>query len=211
MKVLIVLFVALGLALAPSLLMTQQSPSALDSQMVALQEKEKPAQMDMDKKDAGKSMKGDEEAVKRHEEWAKKANEWNVSLNEKVEAMNSAPPDQKVAAMAAVINEMASQRNQMFERFKEFHGKRHGGMASMKGEEGMGCSGCPGMEGMHGKMRGKMESDTGAMESDTGAADMERARESGISDPGCPNLNQDVPIGSNYYDHGMGLSLNQRP
>ena len=57
---------------------------------------------------------------------------------------------------------------------------------------------------MHGKMhRG--------MESDTGAPAMEKAWRSGISDPGCPNLDQNVPIGSNYYDHDMGLPLALRP
>lgn len=62
--------------------------------------------------------------------------------------------------------------------------------------------------GMDSRMHGKMHR---GMESDTGAMAREQAWRSGISDPGCPNLGQDVPIGSNYYDHGMGLPLAERP
>jgi len=62
--------------------------------------------------------------------------------------------------------------------------------------------------GMDGRMHDKMHR---GMKIDTGALAREQACRNGISDPGCPNPGQDVPTGSNYYDHAMGLPLAQRP
>jgi hypothetical protein len=156
-----VLFVTVALALAPALVMAQEDQGAGGKQPAMEQQKEKAAKVGTGKAGVGKHTKGarhDQRMVVK-KELAEKAAAWNQSLNEKVAAMNAAQGDQKIAAMAAVINELVAQRNEMFEKFKSFHGMGPGGMEQMHG--GKGC--CQmmggGKGGMHhgpGDMKGGM-------------------------------------------------------
>lgn len=68
------------------------------------------------------------EMMARHEKYKKEMDALDKRLNEKVEAMNAAKGDQKTAAMAEVINEMAAQRKEMREMFASMHHGRMGGM-----------------------------------------------------------------------------------
>jgi len=64
--------------------------------------------------------------------------------------MNASQGDQKVEAMAAVINELVSQRNEMRENFGLIH---HGMRGPMMGQQG--AKDCPMM-----KHHGGMQADT---------------------------------------------------
>lgn len=77
-------------------------------------------------------------------------------LDAKITAMNAAKGDEKIAAMAAVLDEMVAQRKEMREKMGELHhgmmcgkcpmmGEGHGDMMGMHGD----------MKGMHGGMHGK--------------------------------------------------------
>ncbi len=72
---------------------------------------------------AGKSAKISkrEKIAARHEKMKQELNEMEKRLDEKVAAMNSATGDAKIAAMSAVINELAAQRKESIEAFKSFH------------------------------------------------------------------------------------------
>lgn len=69
----------------------------------------------------------------------------DTRLDEKLAAMNSAKGNQKVEAMAAVINELVSQRKEMREKFQTM---RHGCMQMHGNEGGMGCPMMKSHEGM---------------------------------------------------------------
>ena len=66
----------------------------------------------------------------------KMMNEMDARMQEKVAAMNAAKGDQKVEAMAAVINEMVAQRQQMREFMKKMREER---MEHWKEHKGKGC------------------------------------------------------------------------
>ncbi len=77
----------------------------------------------------------------------KMAKEMDARLQEKIDAMNAAKGDQKVEAMAAVINEMFAQRKQMRENMMKMREERmerwkarkeKGGMKSDKTQTGTG-------------------------------------------------------------------------
>jgi hypothetical protein len=60
----------------------------------------------------------------------------DARLDAKIAAMNAAKGDQKIEAMAAVINELVSQRKAMMEKYEAMH--QHGMMKHhMMGKEGM--------------------------------------------------------------------------
>lgn len=75
----------------------------------------------------------------------------DAKVDEKIAAMNAAKGDQKVAAMAAVINEMAAQRQMMREKMEAKH---QGAMCPMMGGPGGMMGGHGGMMGGHGGMMG---------------------------------------------------------
>jgi hypothetical protein len=73
----------------------------------------------------------------RHEKMMAEMKAMDTRLDEKVAAMNAAKGDQKVEAMAAVINELVSQRKEMRENFGPMH---HGMKGPMMGQHGpMDC------------------------------------------------------------------------
>jgi hypothetical protein len=83
----------------------------------------------------------------RHEKMVAEMNGMDTRLDEKLAAMNAAKGDQKVEAMAAVINELVSQRKEMRANFGPMH---HGMRGPMMGHEG--AMDCPMMK-HHGGMQ----------------------------------------------------------
>jgi Ni/Co efflux regulator RcnB len=73
----------------------------------------------------------------KHEKMVADMKAMDIRLDEKVAAMNAAKGDQKVEAMAAVINELVSQRKEMRADFSSMH---HGMRSPMMGHAGpMDC------------------------------------------------------------------------
>jgi hypothetical protein len=73
----------------------------------------------------------------KHEKMVADMKAMDIRLDEKVAAMNAAKGDQKVEAMAAVINELVSQRKEMRADFSSMH---HGMRGPMMGHAGpMDC------------------------------------------------------------------------
>lgn len=84
-----------------------------------------------------------------HEKRMAQMKAMDIRLDEKIAVMNSSKGDQKVEAMAAVINELVSQRKEMRERFGAMHhgdGMKH----PMMGQEGFMPMDCPMMKLHHG-------------------------------------------------------------
>jgi hypothetical protein len=76
---------------------------------------------------SGKAGEGCKEAWKvKHREYMEKMAERDARLDELVATMNAAGGDEKVDAMAAVLNELISQRNAKRQRMQHHgHGKSH--------------------------------------------------------------------------------------
>ena len=73
----------------------------------------------------------------KHEKMIADMKAMDTRLDEKLAAMNASKGDQKVEAMAAVINELVSQRKEMRENFGPMH---HGMRGPMTGQQGaMDC------------------------------------------------------------------------
>ncbi len=68
----------------------------------------------------------------RHREMAAKMKEMNAQLDQKIQAMNQASGDQKLQAMADVINTMFSQRKEMMDKTMDMHGRMCKTMAGNK-------------------------------------------------------------------------------
>ena len=92
------------------------------------------------------------EMMAKHDEAKAEWKAMDDRLNEKIGAMNAAKGDQRMEAMAAVINEMADQRTKMREMFMSMHGQ--GGMMAKCMGGGMGGHGGGGMMGGRGGMMG---------------------------------------------------------
>ena len=101
------------------------------------------------------------EMMAKHEQFKADWKAMDTRLDEKLAAMNAAKGDNKTAAMAAVINEMAAQRKEMREKKSAMHMADkccammgHGGkMGGMKGHGGGmdgGMAGCEAMMDKHG-------------------------------------------------------------
>jgi len=75
--------------------------------------------------------------------WREKLQAMDESLNEKVVAMNEAKGDAKLAAMAAVLNELVAQRKDMREMMSWVHHDKMGRMCAMMDHR-------MDMRGMHG-------------------------------------------------------------
>ena len=106
----------------------------------------------------------------KHDKMQEEFKAMDAALDEKVAAMNAAKGDQKTAAMASVISEMATQRKQMHEKMADLHRDRmmcmqmggdggtgghagHGMMGGMGGGMG-GMGGCPMMKEKGGMQHG---------------------------------------------------------
>jgi len=84
------------------------------------------------------------EMMGKHEQYKEDWKALDARLDEKLTAMNAAKGDAKMAAMAAVINEMATQRKEMREKKAAMHQAgmcgmmmgHEGGMGGMKGHGG---------------------------------------------------------------------------
>jgi hypothetical protein len=59
-----------------------------------------------------------------HEKMSSKMSDMDKRLDEKLSAMNEASGDKKMSAMSDVINEMAAQRKEMREEFRDMHAAR---------------------------------------------------------------------------------------
>jgi hypothetical protein len=78
---------------------------------------------------SGPSDKMDKDRQAKHEKMMAEMKAMDARLDEKVAAMNAAKGDQKVEAMAAVINELVSQRKEMRQHLGPMHPMKHpGGM-----------------------------------------------------------------------------------
>ena len=112
---------------------------------------------------AGTEGKMDAGMMEKHKDWEAQHEKMmaemkamDARLDEKLAAMNAAKGDQKVEAMAAVINELVSQRKEMRENFGAMH---HGMKGPMMGQQG--AMDCPMMK-RHGRMQGDMPKTEGA-------------------------------------------------
>ena len=94
------------------------------------------------KMDAG-MMEKHKEWQARHEKMMEEMKAMDARLDEKVAAMNAAKGDQKVEAMAAVINELVAQRKAMRDSFGAMH---HGMGGPMMGRAGGMPADCPMMK-----------------------------------------------------------------
>lgn len=79
----------------------------------------------------------------RHEKMVAEMKAMDTRLNEKVAAMNAARGDQKVEAMAAVINELIAQRKEMRTNFGSMH---HGMGCPKMGQQAAMPPDCPMMK-----------------------------------------------------------------
>lgn len=88
-----------------------------------------------------------------HQRMMTKVKEMDAQLEEKVKAMNEATGEQKVAAMAAVLNELLAQRKVMHRHMSAMQGRM---CKMMDQDESRGrmhwMSGCPKMKMKQGKM-----------------------------------------------------------
>jgi hypothetical protein len=118
--------IALVLVSVPVFVLAQQAaaPSAPSQEQKAGSE---------GKMDAGMMEKHKDWQV-RHEKMMAEMKAMDTRLDEKLAAMNAAKGDQKVEAMAAVINELVTQRKEMRENFGPMH---HGMKGPMMGKQGM--------------------------------------------------------------------------
>jgi hypothetical protein len=101
------------------------------------------------KMDAG-MMEKHKEWQAQHEKMIAEMNAMDARLDEKLAAMNAAKGDQKVEAMAAVINELVTQRKAMRENCGAMHHRMKGPMMGQRGPMD-----CPMM-----KHHGGMQADT---------------------------------------------------
>jgi hypothetical protein len=98
---------------------------------------------------AGPEGKMDKEWQAKHEKMVAEMNAMDTRLDEKLAAMNAAKGDQKIEAMAAVINELVSQRKAMEESFNPMH---HGMKCPRMGQQAGMPQDCPMMK-HHGGMQ----------------------------------------------------------
>ena len=99
---------------------------------------------------AGTESKMDQDWQAKHEKMVAEMKAMDTRLQEKLAAMNAAKGDQKIEAMAAVINELVSQRKEMRTNF----GPMHPGMRCPMMKQ-QGAMDCPMM-----KHHGGMQADT---------------------------------------------------
>jgi hypothetical protein len=92
---------------------------------------------------AGTESKMDQDWQAKHEKMVAEMKAMDTRLEEKLAAMNAAKGDQKVEAMAAVINELVSQRKAMKESFGPMH---HGMRGPRMGQQAGMCPDCPMMK-----------------------------------------------------------------
>ena len=85
----------------------------------------------------------------KHEKMMAEMKAMDARLDENLAVMNAAKGDQKVEAMAAVINELVSQRKEMRENFGPMH---HGRRGPMMGRQAGMPPDCPMMK-HHGGMQ----------------------------------------------------------
>ena len=150
---LLILFLIIAVGFFPGLLFAKQaSQDDSGAGMYAMQGKAANTDM-MQGGSKGKMSK--EEWKARHEKFQQELKAMDQRLDEKVAAMNAAQGDQKMAAMSNVINEMASQRKEFENMFKDMHGRKT-------------------------DYRGKGSSDTGSMMKDS----VPRDQDKGLSDTG---------------------------
>lgn len=110
---------------------------------------------------SGSMMSSCQDMMKQHQTMMSEMQKMNDQLQAKVSAMNRATGDQKVQAIADAVNELASQRQEMFAHMQEMHS---GKMAHMTGHMQSGdkqsMANCPMMRegmGMMGKPAGSTE------------------------------------------------------
>lgn len=76
----------------------------------------------------------EQDLMSMNKQMMKKMHEMNSALDQKLEAMNAAKGEQnQIAAMQAVINEMASQRKQLMDKIMSMQGKMGKTMEGMSG------------------------------------------------------------------------------
>lgn len=95
-------------------------------------------------------------------QWREKLEAMDKSLNDKVAAMNAAQGDEKVIAMAGLLNEMVTQRKEMRDMMAQMHHGKMGEMCARMGHD-MGMHGKDGGGMMHHKMGTGAEGGAGAM------------------------------------------------
>ncbi|MEN6441398.1 MAG: hypothetical protein ABFD97_22755 [Syntrophobacter sp.] len=141
-----ILFLILALGLAPAISIAQQQTPNTPDQKAAVKPDDgaaKPGGGCPGCPHKGKMM-GSEDWKAKHEKMKQEVEAMDKRLDEAVAAMNAATGDQKIAAMANVINELVAQRKHMMGMFKTFHGKM-----GMMGP----CPGCKMGKDMKGKHR----------------------------------------------------------
>lgn len=94
------------------------------------------------------------------EKWKSDFKAMDDRLNEKLAAMNSAQGDEKVTAMAGVVNELVTQRKEMRDMMARIHHTGMGRMCAMMGNH----------KGMHGGMGPRMHHEGAGTESKAGSS-----------------------------------------
>ena len=92
---------------------------------------------------AGTESKMDQDWQAKHDKMVAEMKAMDTRLEEKLAAMNAAEGDQKIEAMAAVINELVAQRKTMKEGFGPMH---HGMRGPRMGQHGGMYPDCPMMK-----------------------------------------------------------------
>ena len=124
---------------------TGSSPGQSESQMPAETQMSRPG-MAAQQPEQQSEKSGVAEMKAHHDQMMAKMKEGERRLDEKVAAMNEAKKEEKSEAIAAVINELVSQRKEMRKRLMAMHGKMCEMMDKVKSD---------GMQEMSGGMKSK--------------------------------------------------------
>ncbi len=90
-----------------------------------------------------------QEMMQHHEKLMSDMQQMDTQLQAKVSAMNSATGDKKIQAIADAVNELATQRHQMFARMEEMHSGMMAHMAEhMQSGGAQSMANCPMMKQM---------------------------------------------------------------
>lgn len=122
------LFLCMAIVLIPGWLFAQQETHHPETPAPAAAPAETESESDIfeNEQETKESTAGEatgDGMMARHREMAAKMKEMNARLEQKIQSMNQASGDQKLQAMADVVNTMFSQRKEMMEKTMDMHGR----------------------------------------------------------------------------------------
>jgi hypothetical protein len=137
MKRVMILFLALAFVFSPLLLFAQQTAPSAPGGVTEAQPPGRPHGGGSGGQH-GQMMQKRKGMQAKHQQAQEDMQAMDARLDEKIAAMNNAKGDQKMSAMADVINELASQRKEMRDKFSNMHQAKMCGMMGKMGMHGQG-------------------------------------------------------------------------